>query len=160
MVSYYFLDTSALLKRYVIETGSTWVKKLTVPNSENRIIISEITLAEMSAVFSAKYRASGGITLEQRDAMLNTFLKHCATEYKLVATSRLIVDRAVVLTQNHKLRGCDAIQLATALLINDTLSKSLFPITFVASDKDLLQAAYDESLRIENPAMLFRPGGD
>ena len=101
MVSYFFLDTSALLKRYVIETGSQWINGLTA--SEHKIILSEITLAEMAAVFSAKHRASDGITLKQRDEILNTFLNHCATEYRLVATNRLIIDRAVKLTQNYRL---------------------------------------------------------
>jgi hypothetical protein len=58
----------------------------------------------------------------------------------------------VNLTQSYRLRGCDAIQLAAALSANrDLLAAGLPPITFVASDEDLLAAARGEGLATENP---------
>lgn len=42
-MSLYFLDSSALVKRYVTETGSAWIKALTDPEKRNPLIIARIT---------------------------------------------------------------------------------------------------------------------
>jgi len=151
-VSHFYLDASAVVKRYGPETGSAWVKELTDLPAGHTIILGEITLAEISAALAAKHRAPGGITREERDKALALFLSHCETEYELIAISRFIIDLAVSLTQNHKLRGYDAVQLATALVADEALTAaSLSRLTFVAADEDLLTAANAEGLATENP---------
>ena len=111
-----------------------------------------MTLAETAAVIAAKQRSSGGITLVERDAILQRFLQHCNDEYVLVPIERKIVDRAVLLTQQHCLRGYDAVQLAVALLANKYYHSARMPgLTFVAADDDLVAAASAEGLAAENP---------
>ena len=39
----YFVDTSALVKRYVQEVGTPWVRSLTRGNMLNRIYLARIT---------------------------------------------------------------------------------------------------------------------
>lgn len=153
MVTTFFLDTSAIVKRYKVETGTIWLQTLIDPVAKNKLILSEITLAEVAAAISAAYRASDGLTQQQRDGALDLFLKHCLTEYNLIATDRAVIDQAVDLTQNHKLRGCDAIQLAAALTVNNALLVNGIPtpFIFVAADNDLLIAAQAEGLMTENP---------
>jgi len=151
-VSSFFLDTSAIVKRYKSETGASWLQGLTDPSTSHRIILSEISLAEVAAALAAAHRAPDGISQQQRDGALDLFLRHCLDEYDLVAVSRIIIDRAVDLTQNQKLRGCDAVQLATALIVNNVLvAAGSTPLTFVAADNDLLAAAQGEQLVTENP---------
>mgnify|MGYP001115488097 CR=1 FL=1 len=152
-MSNFYLDASAVVKRYNPETGSAWVKTLTDPSSGHTIILGEITLAEVAAALAAKHRAPGGITRKERDDAVALFLSHCDAEYALVAITRSIIDRAVSLTQNHKLRGYDAVQLATALVANEALTAAgLSGLTFVAADHDLLTAANVEGLDAENPS--------
>lgn len=152
MVTCFFLDTSAIVKRYKVEVGTIWLEALVSPGTGHRVILSEITVAEVAAALAAMQRASGGITKLECDQALDLFLRHCATEYELIAVNRLIIDRAVGLTQTYKLRGCDSIQLATALVINETLMGAGFtPLTFIAADDDLLTAAQAEQLTTENP---------
>jgi hypothetical protein len=45
-LSDYFLDASALVKRYSTETGSNWITQLTDPAAQNTILIAEITVVE------------------------------------------------------------------------------------------------------------------
>jgi predicted nucleic acid-binding protein len=72
--------------------------------------------------------------------------------YKLLGIMRSTIRLAVTLTQSYRLRGCDAIQLATALNANRDFQTTGFPtLTFVASDEDLLAAARAERLVTENP---------
>lgn len=148
----YYCDTSALVKRYADESGSAWVRQITEPSSHHTILLAEITLAELATALSAKHRAPKGMTKEQRDHVLSRFLQDCAENYVLLQIDRTVIDRAVELTQNHRLRGYDAVQLATALVASEVLhSQSLSQLVFVASDTDLLSAASAEQLPTENP---------
>jgi predicted nucleic acid-binding protein len=151
-MSAYYLDTSALVKRYFPETGTAWMLALTDQAAGNDVILSELTMVEAAAAIAAKHRAPDGITLHERDDALNDVLRRCDTEYQLIPSSRAILERAVALTQNYRLRGYDAIQLATALLVADAYrAASITAPTFVAADADLLAAARDEGLPTENP---------
>lgn len=46
----YFIDSSALVKRYVAERGSGWVKASVVPTAGNRIYVSRVTSVEVVLV--------------------------------------------------------------------------------------------------------------
>jgi predicted nucleic acid-binding protein len=135
----YFLDASAVVKRYVREAGSGWVRALTNAAGEHHIVLAEITLAEVAAALAARERAPDGINRRQRP-------------FHLRAVSRTVIDSAVHLTQRHRLRGYDAVQLATALAVNDVLLTAQLPgLIFVAADGDLVNAARAEGLAAENP---------
>lgn len=151
-MSRFFLDASAIAKRYSVEAGSAWVASLIAPASGHGFLLAEITLAEVAAAFAAKHRAPRGITQKERDDALGLFLGHCRAEYELVAVNRHVIDRAVLLTQSLKLRGYDAVQLAAALIANETLGAAgLSPLIFVSADDDLVIAARAEGLATDNP---------
>ena len=61
----YFLDSSALVKRYAAETGSAWVENLTDPRSGNRIYVAAITHVEVIAAIARKKK---GLLLSATDA--------------------------------------------------------------------------------------------
>ncbi len=151
-MSYFFTDSSALAKRYLPETGTSWIRALADPSSDETIVVAEVTLVEVAAALAARHRMPGGITLEQRDQAVDLLHNHFENEYRIIPVSRQILDRAVDLTQNHRLRGYDAVQLATALEANDSLTAAgLTDLTFIASDEDLVSAARTEGLQSDNP---------
>jgi|GEM_PF-2329377 len=47
MVTAYFLDSSALLKRYVPEIGTAWIQSLTLQSNQNLLIVARITWVEV-----------------------------------------------------------------------------------------------------------------
>lgn len=148
----YYLDSSAVVKRYADEAGSTWVRQITEANASHTIMLAEVTLAEVAAALAAKHRMPNGITQEQRDRILSRFLQDCAEHFSLLPVDRVVIDRAVELTQRYRLRGYDAVQLATALVSNETLQgQNLAPLLFVAADNNLLTAATTERFVTENP---------
>lgn len=65
-MSHYYIDTSALLKRYLTETGSSWVRSITGIESSHTILISELTMAEAATGIAAKSRMPGGISNNRR----------------------------------------------------------------------------------------------
>lgn len=148
----YFLDASALAKRYLHESGSPWIFSLTSPDNLHNIIVAEITQVEVAAAIAARQRAPGGISLRQRDSAVDLLAKHMNREYRLVGMTPTILDRAVRLTQTHRLRGYDSVQLATALVAHELLlNAGLSGLVFVTADVDLVTAATHENLLSENP---------
>jgi predicted nucleic acid-binding protein len=123
-LSYFFLDASAVVKRYSSEIGSAWIRTLTESPADHNIVLGEITLAEVAAALAAKHRAPGGTSQQERDEALALFLSHCDSEYTLVTISREVIERAVQLTQSYRLRGYDAVQLATALRLADDVERA------------------------------------
>jgi predicted nucleic acid-binding protein len=151
-VSVYYLDASALVKRYTDESGSDWIRGITDPGAGNTVLLAEITLAEVAAALAAKHRTTGGITLQQRDRALSLFLQECDAHFLLLPVDRAVIERAVELTQSHRLRGYDAVQLAGALIAGEILRlRQISSPVFVASDDQLLAAAKGESLVTDNP---------
>ena len=149
-MAHYFMDSSALVKRYMIELGSDWVEALCL-DADHTIMLAEITLAEVASTFA---RAARGrrITTEQRVEFLDLFTTDCDDIYQLLPINRLLIDRAVALAQRHFLRGYDAMQLACASRANELLvERELPPLVFVTADQALLAAATQEGLTSENP---------
>lgn len=151
-MSQFYFDTSAIVKRYTQEVGSNWLKAQLEPSLGHTHILSEIALPEFAAAIAAKGRAGSISSVEQAKA-LALFIGHSTIEYQLVEVSRAIIEKAVNLTQKHRLRGYDAVQLATALIIKETLVAANVSIDFVlvTADEDLLKAGQLEGLAIENP---------
>jgi predicted nucleic acid-binding protein len=151
-MSHYYVDSSALVKRYVTELGSEWVVALTDPSDGHTVIVAEITRVEVAAALAARHRATGGLTRQERDDAVDLLHHHYDTEYQSIPTTPVLLDRAVRLTQNHRLRGYDAVQLATALLAHERLvAAELTGLIFTAADHDLVAAAQAEGLATENP---------
>lgn len=53
----YFLDSSALIKRYVTETGSAWLTNLIEPTSGNRLYVARITAGEVVSAIKRRERS-------------------------------------------------------------------------------------------------------
>ena len=147
-----FLDASAVVKRYITEAGSEFVAGLVDSSSSNTIILAEITRVEVAAALAARQRAHSSLTLQERDEAVALLLRHCDREYRMVPLTPDMLGRAVELTQNHRLRGYDAVQLSAAMLTNNSLLAAGLPgLVFVTADNDLIQAAIAERLSSENP---------
>jgi hypothetical protein len=51
-VTTYYADSSALVKRYVAETGSGWIEGLCDPSAGHIIVVASIGLVEISSAGS------------------------------------------------------------------------------------------------------------
>ncbi len=148
----YYLETSALVKRYAVEPGTAWVRTLCA-SSEHVIAVALFGLAEAAAAVNGK-RRSGAIDQTARDAILNDLKADASAQYALLEVDQFVVDEAIELTGRYRLRGYDAIHLACALRLNRALvGLRLPPLTLVSADDDLLKAAQAEGLPVENPNM-------
>lgn len=139
-----YLDTSALVKKYVIEKGTDEVRALL--KNEEIIITSKLTYAEVCASFARKLR-EGNIGKKAYNMAWESFLNDWEV-FSLVEVREEIFPLTHKLTQNHPLRGADAVHLSSALWVGEEIGQ---PLRFVASDILLLNAAIKEGLEVINP---------
>lgn len=135
----YFLDTSALVKRYLTEPGSAEVRSLF--RRKRPIAVARIASAELAAAVAHQQR-EGAVTETTRDAILARLNRDFA-QMTVVEVRAAMLSRVPALVVRWPLRGYDAVQLAAAL----TLQASGVSTTFWSSDGNLVAAALGEGLR-------------
>lgn len=150
----YFLDTSALIKRYVRdEPGHQWIAEMCATESGHTIIVAEIALVEVVATFCRMARESPPrLQMAEREALIALFREQdVPRSYAVITVQRQIIERAAALCQNHPLRAYDAMQLACALQSrDDALTTGLTPPAFVCADVNLLASAGAEGMETDN----------
>lgn len=144
---HFFVDTSALAKRYIHEAGSNWVRSWILPKFSNTIIISHLTSIEFISLLLRRQREKSVSTLDVQRAR-NNFLAHVRQQYLVIEIDSQIVTTARRLITRHPLRTLDAVQLASGVFIAHQLN---LPLTFVSADTRLLAAASAEGLAIDDP---------
>ena len=147
----YFLDSSAIAKRYVAEVGSAWITALTDPRSRNVCWLAAVTRVEVVAGLYRRHRMGhlGAIDAQRFAA---AFLHEYALAFRALAIDTATPDAAVKLIGTHPVRAYDAIQLATALRLRTEYELAgLPPPIFVSSDQALNRAASAEGLVVEDP---------
>ena len=72
MVNAYFVDSSALVKRYVTETGTTWIQAAAAPSAHNRLVIARITWVEVLSALARRQR-EGSLSPEQIARAVRSF---------------------------------------------------------------------------------------
>jgi predicted nucleic acid-binding protein len=150
-MSVYFLDTSALVKRYVREVGSSWLTALTDLASGNKCWVASLTRVELPAALFRQARM-GTLPLAQMTQAAQVFRNELLSLFQVLAVDSAILDRAVSLVEAHPLRAGDAIQLAAALSFRDqNVAQGLPPPSLISADLNLNQAARSEGMQIDDP---------
>lgn len=153
MALYYF-DASALVKYYVTEPGSTWVRQLIEEQDAGTghfrhvILVAEITRVEVAAGLAIIERI-GRIRKADRDREYARFMAQLVHRYAILPLMTSDFAAASALTQHHPFKAYDAVQLAVALRYHKVLAAR--PLTFVCGDQTLVTAAQGEGLTIDNP---------
>ncbi len=146
-----YLDTSALVKVYVAEEGSTIVKEKV--NLATLVATSKVAYPEARAAF-ARAKREGILTDGTYQTVVDNFNAEWPSYYNLELTDRICY-LAGTLAEKHSLRGFDSIQLASAKLLEDLLLDSSEnndkekEVDLIAGcwDKTLLEAFRAEGLK-------------
>lgn len=129
-----YLDSSALVKRYVLETGSqAVVQAMTQATVAGAAVI---TRAEVAAAFAKAVRMAA-LTRDEAQTCLEQFRRDWPHLVRTRVTETTVA-RADQLAWQYQLRGYDAVHLAAALLWQETLGEMVTLATF---DQKLWQAA-------------------
>jgi hypothetical protein len=144
-----YFDTSALVKYYVHESGSTWVSSL-IDDATNLIFTNDVAIAEVSAALAILKRTNRITTRTQRIALAQ-FYEDISRRYYLLNLTRAIAFNAAELAQRYPLKGYDAVHLATALTQSVFLKSDNAAVTLIGGDAQMLAAARAEGLPTESP---------
>ena len=130
-----YLDTSALVKRYVAEEGSEDV--IALMNDTPAAGTALITQTEMAAALVRACR-DARLTSEEARQAHGKLLQEWQDLGRVPITNALL-SRADTLAWTHELRAYDAVQLAAALTCQDTIA----PL-----GEDVMFACFDNQLRV------------
>ena len=146
-----YVDTSALVKRYVGEVGTIWVRRLLARPVRQAIYTALLAQTEVLSALQRKVR-DGTLAVAEAQRLARRVQRHCAHRYRLVAITPARVTQANALVQAHPLRAYDALHLACALAVRDALQPYGLPAPlFITADNVLLAAARAEGFVIDNP---------
>jgi len=150
-MSSYYLDASALVKRYVDEVGSNWLRAAMAPAWRPLLFTSRMAIVEVISAFARRVR-DGSLTPEELAAARDAFRGDCLSGYQIMPPTVAVIDLACTLLERHPLRAYDATHLATALSAQQFLAARGYPaLTFLSADDRLNRAATAEGLTVDNP---------
>lgn len=135
-----YLDASALVKRYLVERGSRETIALTTESE--MIATSIVTRAEVAATL-AKAARTGLVTENLARGAQRSFTGDWRDLVRVPVTEA-VVERAETLAWDHRLRGYDAVQLASALTWQESVGAEILLATF---DQQLWEAAPKAGLK-------------
>lgn len=146
-----YLDTSALVKRYVAEAGSAWVRRLLAHPAQSVIYTVALAQAEVISALQRRVR-EGRLAGPQAQRLGQRVAGHFAHRSQVITITQALVEQACVVLQTHPLRAADALHLAAALRIRQlTRAEGVPPPRFVGADATLLTAARAEGFLVDNP---------
>ncbi len=137
----FFFDTSALIKRYIVENGSEKVDNLF--KTASQIIISPVTKIETCSTIN-RLKVENAISKEDY-SRLNKEIQYDFRYFKVLSFNQEIESQSIYLIEKHQLKTLDSIQLASCLSQRDFIDD------FIVSDKRLKQAAKNERIDFIDP---------
>jgi predicted nucleic acid-binding protein len=152
VATWFYLDASALAKRYIPETGSAQIDAILDTVPARRIVLLSIGAGEVVSIFVRK-RNAGRLSLSdfaQAMASFEAEIVRAADVAKLPVTHRLVWS-SLALIVAHSINSTDAATLKSALAMARRLRGAGDDLVLVASDQRLLRAAQAEGLTTFNP---------
>jgi predicted nucleic acid-binding protein len=150
VVSVAYFDTSALVKGYISESGSDWIRTL-MENHDPVVFTSLLTAIETACTFARRQR-EGLLSSDDHHQLLIVFDYDFAYRYNVLGVDPTVIDTAKQMANRQPLRAYDAVHLATAWLLDgELLRANKSPLTFVCADERLITIAQAEGLLTDNP---------
>jgi predicted nucleic acid-binding protein len=151
MTATYYFDSSALVKRYVTEVGTGWIRSLIAPAGGSLSLISRLTIVEVRSALARRKRERA-ISSDEHVFALGALRTHSLTQYRFIEFDASVANLAGDLLEHHPLRAYDAVQLASALIVARALTGTgMAAPTFLTADDRLLDVARAEGLPTDNP---------
>ena len=148
---FFYLDTSALLKRYHEEAGSDFINALYdyQRHWQRKFFTSVLSGTEFcSAIY--RHQREKTFSIESAKGIIYAFLKDSESMLLTIPVDNRIISLSIEILSDHPLRAYDSIQLASSIAAKDCLSidEDFF---FVCDDERLCNSAYNVGLKVLNP---------
>jgi predicted nucleic acid-binding protein len=146
-LSWYFLESSAFAKLFILEEGSEALIHLLQDVDDSRKLLSALAPLEVRSAIRRRER-SDDISSSDADRALENVARECLRIIEQPVTAT-VVEAACAMLDIHPLRALDALQLATCIVARETLRVD--DIHFASSDEILMRAAKAEGFAVLNP---------
>lgn len=145
----YYLDTSALFKRYRIEKGTEVLDELFAARQDSEVLTtSSFTVLEVISVLTRLLRART-ITRRSHQRLLGMVAEDVSETVALQPLTDAVISEAINPVLRNALRAPDALQLATALTVQSlTPGEALY---FLCTDSRLKSASQNSGMQVIDP---------
>jgi len=138
----YFIDTSALFKRYITEKGTDQLDEIF--SLSKYLYISDLTIVEMVSNLKRKNEIVNEIDRDLYLKIKKEFFNDIAQgNIQTISVSSEIIIKALDLIDKKYITPMDSVQLATAIQLNSKLED----VVFVCSDKKLAKLAEEYEIK-------------
>lgn len=146
----YFADSSAILKVYLSEPGSNWLKALDLGS----LTLSALAIPEVASAIARRRRER--VLSEAHARLLWRNFREDLRGWQLIGLAHPLLTRAAALlirsTTGAPMRALDALQLACALEAQRLYRRAgIGGLTLLTADTRLEVAARRANLLVENP---------
>jgi len=151
-MNYFFLDASAISKRYFIEIGSDVVNYLfnTVP--KERMIMLIIAIGEVISVLVRRRNSKQISEISYRQAVVEFHAEMInETGIMVQSISNDLIWSSLSFIEKYSLNATDAIILCCALDLTKEIRNSDDDLVFITADTRLYNAAQSSGLNVWNP---------
>ena len=149
---YFYMDPSALAKRYHTEDGSLIMDVLfeyLLPEKNKRIVTSLWSLGETISVLNRK-KNEKGIKEDEFRKILASFLND-TLGFSIVSVNDDLILPSFGYILKHNLNSADALHLKSIIKVREIIKDFGDDVVLVASDKRLVRAAKLEGFEVIDP---------
>ncbi|HEX5869241.1 MAG TPA: type II toxin-antitoxin system VapC family toxin [Longimicrobium sp.] len=146
----YFVDSSALIKAYVTETGTPVVVAV-LDGLRGSVYVSSAVMIETAAAMARHWR-SNRVRQKVYAKARDTFLEHCRTRYHVVHPPAAVAGATLRMIERYKMRsagGFDLLHIATAEYIQTLLPRGT--LSLMCCDEGLRSVAEERGFDVFDP---------
>ena len=114
-----YVESSALVKRYVAEVGSAWMRQTVARPVHQVLYTAALTEVEVRSALQRLVR-EGRLDTAQTQRLTQRVTQHFTRRYQVIRITRPIVTQAGLVLERHPLRAYDAVQLACFVYLRPT----------------------------------------
>ncbi len=146
----YYLDTSALMKRYWTEDGSDVVAELFEGLEDSDALgTSQLTVLEMNSAL-ARFLESRQTTREEYQRMLDQFARDIDDyDFTVTPVHNELVIEAVSVVREYSLRALDALHFTSAIVVSELPGNQ--DLYMVSADRRIIEACGKYGMPVLDP---------
>ncbi len=145
----FYLDASAIVKRYWKEEGTQFINNLYEYeiSKGSRMFTAKHSLAELSSTAYRLHR-EGRLSHQESALIIFEFLRECQSAIRFIETDDSLYIHSIISLSEYPLRAGDAMHLAAALDLHDRYGQDFY---FVSDDSRQCDAALAEGIKVLRP---------
>lgn len=147
----FYLDSSALLKRYRTEKGTGVVDAIYDNRSDEHFLVtSQLTCVEVESV-AARARKAGLLNIRAYGALLASFARDISEGVRVIPIDHEALVGAAESVREVPLRSLDAIHYSVVKRMHRRHDAATHHFVFVGSDRELLDACEHAKINTLDP---------